>query len=165
MRAREFFFFFFFFFFSVFFSRFRVSWSSAFGCFFFGPWLRSFAAGLVPVFFVCSPFSLLRCRSLCVWSCCFCPAVFDTRTSFTAETADGDEAGDGWSEMSGVAVGEGLEGNGDSPAGGFSFNDDGTRINESKEPLAGVGDGIGVGEVRLLLREGLGWGSVAVASM
>ncbi len=40
--------------------------------------------------------------------------------------------------MSGVAVGEGLEGNGDASAGGFSFNEDGTRINESKESLAGV---------------------------
>ncbi len=45
--------------------------------------------------------------------------------------------------MSGVAVGEGLAGNGDAPAGGFSFNEDGTCINESKESLAGVG----VGEV------------------
>lgn len=49
--------------------------------------------------------------------------------------------------MSGVAVGEGLAGNGDPPAGGFSFNEDGTCINESKESLAGVGDGVGVGEV------------------
>ena len=43
--------------------------------------------------------------------------------------------------MSGVAVGEGLEGNGDASAGGFSFNEDGTRINESKESLDGVGAG------------------------
>ena len=43
--------------------------------------------------------------------------------------------------MSGVAVGEGLEGNGDASAGGFSFNEDGTCINESKESLAGVGAG------------------------
>ena len=49
--------------------------------------------------------------------------------------------------MSGVAVGEGLEGNGDASAGGFSFNEDGTRINESKESLDGVGDGVGAGEV------------------
>ena len=32
-------------------------------------------------------------------------------------------------------------------AGGFSFNEDGGCINESKESLAGVGDGIGAGEV------------------
>jgi hypothetical protein len=38
--------------------------------------------------------------------------------------------------MSGVAVGEGLEGNGDASAGGFSFNEDGTCINDSKESLA-----------------------------
>jgi hypothetical protein len=49
--------------------------------------------------------------------------------------------------MSGVAVGEGLAGNGDAPAGEFSFNEDGACINESKESLAGVGDGVGVGEV------------------
>jgi hypothetical protein len=49
--------------------------------------------------------------------------------------------------MSGVALGEGVAGNGDVPAGGFSFSDDGTCINESKESLAGVGDGVTVGEV------------------
>ena len=49
--------------------------------------------------------------------------------------------------MSGVAVGEGLEGNGDASAGGFRFNEDGTCINESSESLAGVGDGVGVAEV------------------
>jgi len=32
-------------------------------------------------------------------------------------------------------------------ADGFSFNEDGGCINESKESLAGVGDGIGAGEV------------------
>jgi len=67
--------------------------------------------------------------------------------------------------MSGVAVGEGLEGNGDAPAGGFSFNEDGTCINESKESLAGVGDvGVGVGEVAFSCA-GVGCGFVAVASM
>src|SRR5256885_11859706 len=66
--------------------------------------------------------------------------------------------------MSGVAVGEGLEGNGDAPAGGFRFNEDGTCINESKESLAGVGDGVGVGEAALSCA-GLGCGFVAVASM
>ena len=66
--------------------------------------------------------------------------------------------------MSGVAVGEGLEGNGDSPAGGFSFNDDGTCINESKESLAEVGDGVGSGEVAFSCA-GLGCGFVAVASV
>jgi hypothetical protein len=67
--------------------------------------------------------------------------------------------------VSGVAVGEGLEGNGDSPAGGFSFNEDGTCINESKESLAGVRDGagVGVGEV-VFSRAGLGCGRVAVVS-
>jgi len=49
--------------------------------------------------------------------------------------------------MSGVAVGEGPAGDGDAPVGGFSFNEDGTCINESKESLAGVGDGLTVGEV------------------
>ena len=33
------------------------------------------------------------------------------------------------------------------PAGGFSFNEDGGCINQSKESLAGVGDGVGAGEV------------------
>ena len=66
--------------------------------------------------------------------------------------------------MSGVAVGEGLEGNGDAPAGGFSFNEDGTCINESKESLAGVGDGVGAGEVAFSC-EGLGCGFVDVASV
>ena len=49
---------------------------------------------------------------------------------------DGDVAGDGCSDVSGVAVGEGLEGSGDVSVGGFSFNEDGTCINESKESLA-----------------------------
>jgi hypothetical protein len=66
--------------------------------------------------------------------------------------------------VSGVAVGKGLEGNGEAPAGGFSFNEDGTRINESKEPLAGVGDGVGLREVAFSCA-GLGCGFVAVASM
>ena len=66
--------------------------------------------------------------------------------------------------MSGVAVGEGLEGNGDASAGGFSFNEDGTRINESNESLAGVGDGVGVGEVAFSCA-GLGCDFVAVASV
>ena len=66
--------------------------------------------------------------------------------------------------MSGVAVGEGLEGNGDASAGGFSFNDDGTRINESKESLAGVGDGVSAGEVTFSCA-GLGCGFVDVASV
>ena len=48
--------------------------------------------------------------------------------------------------MSGVAVGEGLEGNGDASEGGLSFSEDGTCINESKELLAGVRDGVGAGE-------------------
>jgi hypothetical protein len=62
--------------------------------------------------------------------------------------------------VSGVAVGEGLEGNGEAPVGGFSFNEDGTRINESKESLAGVG----VDEVAFSCA-GLGCGFVAVASV
>ena len=66
--------------------------------------------------------------------------------------------------MSGVAVGEGREGNGDASAGGFSFNEDGTRINESKESLAGVGDNVGVGEVAFSCA-GVGGGSFGVPSM
>lgn len=66
--------------------------------------------------------------------------------------------------MSGVAVDEGLEGNGDASAGGFNFNEDGARINESKELLAGVGDGVGGGEVAFSCA-GFGCGFVAVASM
>ena len=66
--------------------------------------------------------------------------------------------------MSGVPVGEGLEGNGEALVGGFSFNEDGTRINESKESLAGVGNGVGVGEVAFSCA-GLGCCFVAVASM
>ena len=62
--------------------------------------------------------------------------------------------------MSGVAVGEGLEGNGDASAGGFSFNEDGTCINESKESLAGVG----VGEITCSCAA-RGCGFVAVASV
>jgi len=65
--------------------------------------------------------------------------------------------------VSGVAVGEGLEGDGEAPAGGFSFNDDGTCINESKESLAGVRDGVGVDEVAFSCA-GLGCGFVAAAS-
>ena len=65
--------------------------------------------------------------------------------------------------MSGVAVGEGLEGNGEALVGGFSFNEDGTRINESKESLAGVGNGVGVDEVAFSCA-GLD-GFVAVASV
>ena len=45
--------------------------------------------------------------------------------------------------MSGVAVGEGLEGNGDASEAGLSFNEDGTRINGSNESLAGVGEASG----------------------
>ena len=59
----------------------------------------------------------------------------------------GDGAGAGCSDISGVAVGEELECGGDVSAGGFSFNEDGGCINESKELLAGVGDGVGAGEV------------------
>jgi hypothetical protein len=67
--------------------------------------------------------------------------------------------------MSGVAVGEGLAGNGDAPAGGFSFNEDGTCINESKDSLAGVGDGVGVGEVGFSgAAVGCGFFGFAVAS-
>ena len=66
--------------------------------------------------------------------------------------------------MSGVAVGEGLEGNGDASGGGFSFNEDGTRINESNESLARVGDGVGVGEVAFSCAV-LGCDFVAVASV
>ena len=62
--------------------------------------------------------------------------------------------------MSGVAVGEGLEGNGEALVGGFSFNEDGTRINESKESLAGVGAGEAASSCA-----GLGCGFVAVASV
>ena len=49
--------------------------------------------------------------------------------------------------MSGVAVGEGLEGKGDASEGGLSFSEDGTCIKESKESLAGVRDGVGAGEM------------------
>jgi hypothetical protein len=62
--------------------------------------------------------------------------------------------------VSGVAVGEGLEGNGEAPAGELSFNEDGTCINESKESLAGVG----VGEA-VFSCAGLGCGFAAVASV
>src|SRR6266480_6247259 len=66
--------------------------------------------------------------------------------------------------MSGVAVGEGLEGNGDASAGGFSFNEDGACINESKESLAGVGGGVGAGEVAFSCA-GVGCGFFGVASI
>ena len=60
---------------------------------------------------------------------------------------DGDGAGAGCSDMSGVAVAEGLECGEDASAGAFSFNEDGACINEFRESLAGVGDGVGAGEV------------------
>ena len=62
--------------------------------------------------------------------------------------------------MSGIAVGEGLEGNGEALEGELNFNEDGTRINESKESLAGLG----VGEVTCSCA-GRGCGFVAVASV
>jgi hypothetical protein len=65
--------------------------------------------------------------------------------------------------MSGVALGEGVAGNGDLPAGGFSFNEDGACINESKESLAGVGDGVTVGEAAFS-GTGVGCGFFGVAS-
>ena len=58
--------------------------------------------------------------------------------SFLLRNGDGDEAGDNSTDISGVAVGEGLEGNGDASAGGFRFNEDGTGIDETKESLTGV---------------------------
>ena len=67
--------------------------------------------------------------------------------------------------MSGVALGEGVAGNGDVPAGGLSFSDDGTWINESKESLAGVGDGVTVGEaVFSCAGVGAGFSGFAVGS-
>jgi hypothetical protein len=66
--------------------------------------------------------------------------------------------------MSGLAVGERLAGTGDVPPGGFSFNEDGTCINESKESLAEVDDGKGVREGAFSCA-GLGRGFVAVVSM
>jgi hypothetical protein len=60
--------------------------------------------------------------------------------------------------MSGVAVGEGFEGDGDAAAGEFSFNDDGACISESKESLAGVRDGVTVGEEVAFSDAGLGCG-------
>ena len=66
--------------------------------------------------------------------------------------------------MSGVAVGVGLEGNGDALAGGFSFNEDGTCINEFKESLAGVRVGVGAGEMAFSWA-GLGCAFFGVASL
>jgi hypothetical protein len=65
--------------------------------------------------------------------------------------------------VSGIAVGEGLEGN-EALEGEFNFNEDGTRINESNESLLGAGDGVGVGEVACSCAE-RGCGFVAVASV
>ena len=70
--------------------------------------------------------------------------------------------------MSGVAVGEGLAGNGDAPAGGFSLSEGGACINEFKESLAGVGDGVddGVGaEEAAFSGVGVGCGFLGVASL
>ena len=67
--------------------------------------------------------------------------------------------------MSGVAVGEGLAGNGDASEGGLSFSEDGTCINESKESLAGVRDGVGAGEMAFSWAAGLGRAFFGVASM
>jgi hypothetical protein len=66
--------------------------------------------------------------------------------------------------MSGVAVGEGLEGKGDASESGLSFSEDGTCINESKESLAGVRDGVGGGEMAFSWA-GLGCAFFGVASM
>jgi hypothetical protein len=66
--------------------------------------------------------------------------------------------------MSGVAVGEGLEGNRDASEGGLSFSEDGTCINESKESLAGVRDRVGAGEMAFSWA-GLGCAFFGVASM
>ena len=66
--------------------------------------------------------------------------------------------------MSGVAVGEGLEGSGDASGVGPSFSEDGTCINESKESLTGVDDGVGAGEVAFACA-GLGCAFFGVASM
>ena len=77
---------------------------------------------------------------------------------------DGDGAGVSCRDRSGVAVGKELEGSGDAPGGGFSFNEDGACINESKESLAGVGDNVGVGEVAFSCA-GVGGGSFGVPSM
>ena len=85
---------------------------------------------------VCSSFTQLRCRTRAkgrvetdLWS-------FYLRPPCYSGGGDGDVAGDSCSDVSGVAVGEGLEGSGDVSVGGFSFNEDGTCINESKESLA-----------------------------
>jgi hypothetical protein len=66
--------------------------------------------------------------------------------------------------MSGVAVGEGLEGNRDASEGGLSFSEDGTCINESKESLAGVLDRVDTGEMAFSWA-GLGCAFFGVASM
>jgi hypothetical protein len=60
--------------------------------------------------------------------------------------------------MSGVAVGEEFARDGDAAAGEFSFNDDGACISESKESLAGVRDGVAVGEEVGFADAGLGCG-------
>ena len=67
-------------------------------------------------------------------------------------------------DMSGVPVGEGLEGSGDASGVGLSFSEDGTCINESKESLTGVDDGVGAGEVAFACA-GLGCAFFGVASM
>ena len=77
----------------------------------------------------------------------------------------GDGDGDAsCSDISGVAVGEGLEGSGDASGGGLSLNEDGTCINESKESLAGVRDGVGACEMAFSWA-GLGCAFFGVASM
>ena len=97
-----------------------------------------------PENFVCSSFTRLGCRTSVQGrvelTSGFGPFLLRRRR-------DGDEAGDNCTDMSGVAVGEGLEGNGDALEGGLSFNEDGTCINESKESLAGFRDGVGAGEM------------------
>jgi hypothetical protein len=67
--------------------------------------------------------------------------------------------------MSGVAVGEGLERNGETSEGGLSFSEDGTCINESRESLGGVRDGVGAGEIMAFSSAGLGCAFLGVASM
>ena len=76
----------------------------------------------------------------------------------------GDGDGDASCSDIGVALGEGLEGSGDAPGGELSFSEDGTCVNESKESLAGVGDGVGAGEVAFSCA-GVGCVFFGVASM
>jgi hypothetical protein len=75
---------------------------------------------------------------------------------------EGDVGCVGCSDTSGVAAGEGAAGDGDA-VGEFSFSEEGACINESKESLTALDEGVagGVGPASAFVGVGLSSGGVA----